>query len=571
MYQLPSLQEQRKKAESLEKDLKTFFSLEGNGFSTVKVGMLHRNQLSIPTLHFKSPITIQKLVWRIKEFGFPVPDFENDVALFKNLEKIRPLSSGRQPQENFCISEIEIKKIFGTAIEWAHENNHSRRVCCGPNFIRVQSTEFAKTMCTVLKTKFGRDFKFVRVHEDIFVCSKEKRQTPTKPVEQGSYKDHITQIITETIGVSIYETEEDTENNEVIIAFESEEALKDAKDLCEICNIKHDLRGTTLVFPSDGPRLSIKEVQERFDIPSPSIMEKTEEPVEQEESFPTPDSFNKAVRDYVKQSGYEKLNGTAMLQTKPFQYRMGLKGDLDLLLKKVAVDKPNWGTRRRKDSPWILFFLHENFSSKKEHKDTVIGREKFEVSESTLPKAIKENIELLRREIVGQKKADFSKIREATSLIFKISKKLGVKKKSITLWKGDKTLYPNARCIYYQRPKISLDQIALEFKKIGYDAFVTNKAIVFRSVFPTAKGVATGVDSEDATVTKQEEKPRHFFEEVNKKQKEKISIKFEISEEQTQEILGKVPDEQLLKEIKRRGTSFGQTLLASILSSWQSK
>jgi hypothetical protein len=545
---MSTIQEYNAGAGALVKVLETFFSLEnGKLAGTVVISRTSPKGHVVPVVKFlESNNGTQRLIKRLKAFGFPTPTIEKNEAFFVNVAKRREITSsvGKPSTE---ITAEDTSKIYNALVEWAKEKGYNNAIIAGNGFVRVQVPKTANLACNLLKIKFNSDYKFTCTCEDIFFEPRAKRQKIVlSPQAVVSFKDYIIRVITEIFQIAIFHSDE--KDNTIIVAFESEKEVEDAHDFANLCSIDCERKGTTLIFPVSETYPSLEEIQKLFEKTPQQVVADSQEIKQISHS-----EFAKQVREYVKTAGYV-LTGKAGATTspKPYRYALSLHGDVEALVLKITKEKPEWEAKIvTPGSKYIHVSLIGAISSEVDSK-----KEKEEVKSEavapttntsgvmdiSLPKKVYTLMDSLRREINAEK-ASRSHVKEATSVIIAIGKKFGI------TYDGNNTSpmtkeYSNGRSIFWKGSKEKIAASLECFKAFGYKVELKKVAMFFYSVFPVTGGVDQTVISK-AVVAEKKQAP-------DKKETGIVTISLSLTEETLQQVLKALSDTDLLAEVNNR-------------------
>lgn len=548
---MSTIQDYNIDAQALVEKLKIFFSLEnGKLAGTTVSSKTAPSKHLVPVVKFleKNKGT-ERLITRLRNFGFPTPTIEGSEAYFVNVSKIREITSTVVKKPTVEVTSADTNRIYSALIEWAKEKGYQNSIVAGNGFVRVQISKLTERACAFLKAKFQYDYKIECVCEDIFFEPRQKRQSVlVSPQGVQTYKDHLVNVITNIFEVPMFDTEETKDT--VIVAFESDKFLKDAKDFADLCEINCEVIGTTLVFPVTETYASFDEIKKQFGT------EKKIEPVttlNEESSQISHSEFAKQVREYVKGAGYViSAPAGATNSPKPFVYSMSLKGDTEALVVKATQEKSEWQVKKvTPGSKYVHFSLIGVTSSeiapkkeKKKVKPEVVTPTTGDIVGISLPKKIYNTVESLRRGI-NAPTAESKDIRQGLNLITEIGERIGLVRGSMMSKAG------NARYVNWKNTPDRIKKAVNQFTQLGYVVTLTSKmAMCFKSVFPIINGQ---VPVENEKETRLSPKPIAENKTATKKTEPGIvTISLALTDETLQQVLKAISDGDLLNEVSAR-------------------
>ncbi len=360
---LQSIDDYNRISEITITELKAFLALEGK--NSHKFTNRNMGKFLCPVIDFYHPNERADWMKRLSLFNFPViKDERTTFIIFDDVNNLTPVTNlktevpGKKPEKDAVgLIFLEIKKFL-------QGRNLSNRICQGPDFIRVQTTQMAGTVTTFLSTHLNlKQFKFERHGEDIFIRLSSVI-TPTNGQAHGSpsanddlqnqpdpNEDYLRKVITEAFGIMIH-TSGYSETHELIIGFESKEIAERAGLLCVEYGLDCTQNNQTLIFKrtQDYPFTfeDIKSCYKKISTETTGSSQPTQEDVSK-------GTFYKQVRDFIRKIGDET---DGLNEKVPYVYRVGISGDRDALITKARELKPEWLVEKsRDDSKWLKFSL----------------------------------------------------------------------------------------------------------------------------------------------------------------------------------------------------------------------
>lgn len=548
-----SIQEHNRKAGMLLDSLKTFFSFdEKKKLPGLRIGSITSKGFVIPMIEFNENKFAAKLLSRLKHFGFPVPSIEKTCAKFGNINSVRILSCPNNPK--YEVVPEDASSIFSVLTKWAKEKGHKQRIVAGPDFIRLQSVEFATMALAFLKNQLRQDFSFERNYEDIFFSSKKPKKVILEKSKEEPRKDFLCKVITQIFEVSI--TLDDEDRGNIIFGFQTPEALQNVKEYFELCDMPCHIHGETLVFPETTKLVAWDDIVKLFEAgetttnKAPHVLSA----VEQGTTISS-ENFYAEVRSYVQTEGYKKFTDSSMARVSLYTYRMGLddtKSNLDLLIPKALIDKPHWSIKRKsKGGRWFEFSL----------KDAPQTATEASVSGKVLSNILLNRIEALRSSASESEVLSRNDITKGLKLIQDIGAKFGLKFERTISSKFLMEKYPNGRYLHWKNKLEKIQEAIPRFIELGYQAKLSRSSILFLHVYPQkGNGAITPVSLPSKTVIAPGALPGTDVLKIN------VQVEIELQPAQVIRVVQSVPDQQLLEEIQRRGTAFSKKVLGVVQS-----
>lgn len=266
-----TITDQNQKAKELKNELKDFFYVE-KGDTVIKVELSERQGLLIPNIDFHHRNEKNRLRDRMMLFGFPKITESGDTrATFGSITTCCPVEAGREPaiMKGEFLSAIDLQPIREVLNKWIDEKGNKHRVCIGSNgkFLRVQTVPFAKNALTYLETRFGNQFEFHRLGEDIFVLSGKNGHTAPGPTADIHPDENFFEtVIRDVFKMNVSQTM--VNGDDVIVGLDSAETAEKLKPICDeyFFATAGECRwnNQTLIFDRRKKYNSIDEIKEAY-------------------------------------------------------------------------------------------------------------------------------------------------------------------------------------------------------------------------------------------------------------------------------------------------------------------
>lgn len=571
---MSTIQAQHEAAKKLADQLKNFFISEGNGAKNATVSTNSLGKLLAVHVDFHHKNEKDRMLSRIVQFGFPKINSESKTNIvFNNFDTAYELKKARSiSNEKALIKNDSLASVYQTLTSWITTKGFKHRTCKGTDFVRIQGASFAKTAVVFLSSQFSKVYSFDRAGEDIYIFPVGEKQHAASQHTEEEPKDFLENVIRDIFGIEIYESDE--ANGEVIIGFSSEDIAQSTKVLCDeyiLTNSKRcTVNGQTIVFPKlEGNHNSFDEIKEFYELHKSTHDEKK---LQADEI--TDQAFYTQVRDYVRNSSDCAFKTpSSMSIVNPYEYRIGLSGNIDGFIEKMQQDNPHWSIRRaHPTSVWIVVIL----TGKNDVKKIEVPRSNDTTTEGRLNK--------LRRS-KDSPAATRSEVNDAIRLIENLGKQFGLSfKKSAQLPSGH--TFQNGRAIYWDNDSEHITKAMHQFTSLGYLVSLKRVSTVFESIFPEPIGSNQHDEGISPSAVHEEKLQDAVVEHTG------IKISVEVPKEAVTHILrsvsdsefleeisrrklddsamflhDKVSNEELIAEIKRRGPDFGQQLFKALFSS----